>query len=164
MMGRNLRNRAGLIMDTNLLVLYIVGLHDPDRIDQFKRTKGAYSVDDFYLLVRLIEQFGGFSTTPNILTEVSNLIEGVRYNDIPLLSLLRSKVAYREERYEVSKLIFDDENSALEKFGLSDAVLYALARQNYVVLTVDAPLSAFLESKNLPVINFNHLRSSSLLS
>lgn len=157
-----LRSKAGLVIDTNLLLLYLVGLHDPDRIETFKRTR-AYSVDDFDLLVYVINQFGRFSTTPNILTEISNLIEGVQYDDVPLLTVLRDKVNYREEYYVESRGVLSNEDETFVKFGLSDTVLYQLARANYLILTDDLPFCAFLQKKGLPALNFNNLRSDSLL-
>ena len=162
MTRQDLRSKAGLVIDTNLLLLYLVGLHDPERIETFKRTQ-IFSADDFNLLVRLINLFGSFSTTPNILTEVSNFIEGVQYDDVPLLTVLRDKVIYREEHYVESRIILSKEDEIFLKFGVSDTVLYRLAQANYLILTVDVSLCAFLQSKGLPALNFNHLRSDSLL-
>lgn len=159
------RKKAGLILDTNLLVLYIVGIHDPDRIEKFKRTN-TYSIEDFELLVEFIRQFGGFSTTPNVLTEVSNLVEGVKYNNLLLLTTLsNSTINVVEEHYiESLKVTDEDDNKAFIKFGLSDAVLYGLAQRNYLILTDDLDFCAYLQYKQLPALNFNNLRSSSVLS
>ncbi len=162
MTRQDIQSKAGLVIDTNLLLLYLVGLHDPDRIETFKRTR-AYSVDDFDLLIYIISRFGGFSTTPNIMTEVSNLIEGVEYDDVPLLTVLRDKVIYQEEHYIASRIILSNEDETFLKFGVSDTVLYRLAQANYLILTVDSSLCAFLQNKDLPALNFNHLRSDSLL-
>lgn len=159
---QDLRSKTGLIIDTNLLLLYLVGQHDPERIEIFKRTQ-TFSADDFNLLVRFINLFGSFSTTPNILTEVSNLIEGVQYDDVPLLTVLRDKVIYREEHYVESRTILSNEDETFIKFGVSDTVLYHLAQANYLILTVDLPLWAFLQNRGLPTLNFNNLRSDSLL-
>ncbi len=65
--------RRALLLDTNLLLLYFVGAFRPDRIGTFDRTS-KYSVDDFALLERLISQFKLMTTTPHVLTEVSNLM------------------------------------------------------------------------------------------
>jgi hypothetical protein len=43
--------------------------------------------------------------------------------------------------------------------GLTDAALAELAT-THVILTLDFPLSNWLESRKLNVINFTHLRSS----
>lgn len=162
MTRQDIRSKAGLVIDTNLVLLYLVGLHDPDRIESFKRTR-VYSVDDFSLLVYYINLFDGFSTTPNILTEVSNFIDREQYDGVPLLTVLRDKVIYREEHYVESRIVLSNEDETFIKFGISDTVLYHLAQANYFILSVDASLCAFLESKGLPALNFNHIRSNRLL-
>lgn len=63
----------GVVADTNLLLLYVVGAHDPERIGRFPRTD-TYTEDDFDLLERLLGYFETAVTTPPILTEVSNLL------------------------------------------------------------------------------------------
>jgi hypothetical protein len=62
----------GLLVDTNLLLLYLVGKTNPDRIRNFKRTS-RYTVEDFELLDEIMGQFKTLVTTPHILTELSNL-------------------------------------------------------------------------------------------
>jgi hypothetical protein len=47
----------GVFIDTNLLVLLLVGLVNPSRIPSFKRTQD-FSTDDFRVLHPLFERFG----------------------------------------------------------------------------------------------------------
>ena len=47
----------GVLVDTNLLVLYLVGKVNKNRILNFKRTQ-KYTVEDFELLERAIVWFG----------------------------------------------------------------------------------------------------------
>lgn len=51
---------AGLLVDTNLLVLFAVGTFNPNRIEHLKRTR-QYSKTDFELLLRFLEQFSGYT-------------------------------------------------------------------------------------------------------
>ena len=62
----------GVLVDTNLLLLYFVGLYNPSLIPQFKRTR-IFTVNDFDVLQNFIALFSKVVTTPDILTEVSNL-------------------------------------------------------------------------------------------
>ena len=67
------KHRAnGVIIDTNLFLLLVIGNYDTRRISTFKNTI-SYTVDDFGLVLRLIALFERRVTTPNILTEVDNL-------------------------------------------------------------------------------------------
>ena len=63
---------AGLLVDTNLLLLYLIGKTNPNRISNLKRTD-KYSIKDFELLARFMANFRSLAVTPHILTEVSNL-------------------------------------------------------------------------------------------
>src|SRR5882672_2097419 len=62
----------GLLIDSNLLLLYILGNTNKQRIPEFKRTQ-MYTIQDFELLQLLVERFSRVVTTPNVLTEISNL-------------------------------------------------------------------------------------------
>src|SRR4051794_35937703 len=64
--------RTGVVVDTNVLLLYLVGRFDRSRITTFKNTN-QYVDDDFRLAEVLIGSFARIIVTPNILTEVSNL-------------------------------------------------------------------------------------------
>ncbi len=63
----------GLLVDTNILLLYFVGQTNQERIQKFKRTQ-QFNLDDCELLVSILSKFSKIVTTPNILTEVSNLL------------------------------------------------------------------------------------------
>ena len=64
----------GLLVDSNLLVLLVVGLVNRDRISKFKRTAG-YSGEDWDLLAAIIENTSLCYTLPYVLAEVSNLTD-----------------------------------------------------------------------------------------
>jgi len=59
--------RKGVFIDTNLLVLLLVGLVNPERIISLKRTQD-YAVEDFAILRKLVDWFGKpLVTTPHVL-------------------------------------------------------------------------------------------------
>jgi hypothetical protein len=159
----DLRNSKGLLLDTNLLVLLIIGLLSPSQITKHKRTKGGYSEDDFRLLIAFIDQFKTVTTTPNILTEVSNLIEGDYYQGISALAILHRFTANAEEITNDSLPIMTDFSKSYLKFGLSDAVIHTIAQRNYLILTDDLNFCAYLQGQGLFAVNFNNLRTDFLL-
>jgi len=61
----------GALLDANLLLVYVTGKFDKNRMSQFSRTQQY--VEDFPLIEYLVELFPVVHTTPNVLTEVSNL-------------------------------------------------------------------------------------------
>ena len=61
-----------VLLDTNLLLLFLVDSYERKRIRNFKRTS-TFSEEDFDLLAAFLQAFKKILTTPHILTEVSNL-------------------------------------------------------------------------------------------
>lgn len=153
------RRSASVFVDTNLLLVLLVGALDPDQIARFKRTK-AYTRDDYFLLVSFIGKYKHILTTPNVLTEVSNLMG--QLSD-PLLHRTRTSLARlaqdAREQYLPSKELVLDPNFAV--LGLADASIAQAAGTDVTVLTADLPLYQRLSSAGHDVVNFNHLRSGS---
>src|SRR5947209_18915054 len=67
-------DRSGLLIDTNLLVLFTVGVVNRGRIENFKRTR-QYTERDYDLLLRVLEKTAPLYTVAHVLAEVSNLID-----------------------------------------------------------------------------------------
>ncbi|MFN3326862.1 MAG: hypothetical protein ACK5AZ_25495 [Bryobacteraceae bacterium] len=64
----------GVLVDTNLLVLLVVGSVDRERVSRFKRTSD-YSSADWDLLTGILEQISQRYTVPHVLAEVSALTD-----------------------------------------------------------------------------------------
>jgi len=71
--SRNAR-KNGILIDSNLLVLLIVGGVNRDRISRFKRTAN-YSSADWDLLSGILEQISRRYTLPHVLAELSTLTD-----------------------------------------------------------------------------------------
>jgi hypothetical protein len=147
----------GLLIDTNLLLLYFIGTYDPDRIPKFKRTM-VFTVDEFWLLVGFLDVFDKLVSTPNVLTEVSHLsgqlAESLR---TPFYSDFASRIPLLEEHYVQSAGA--SSLAHFNKFGLTDSGIVQLVKDNYLVLTDDLNLVGYLQNQAIDVINFNHIRS-----
>ncbi len=141
--------QTGIVLDANLLVLLVVGLHDRARIATFKRTR-QYTADDFDLLGRLIGGGTRITVTPGILTETSNLVGEAR---LPVLRALIGRVA--EKHMPAARLA---ESLFFDRFGLTDAGIAELAG-SHLILTGDFRLSESLRHRGFEVLNFNHLRT-----
>jgi rRNA-processing protein FCF1 len=157
------RRHNGLLLDTNLFLVYAVGLFSPKLISEFKRTL-TYSAADFRMLTDYMARFRRVITTPHVVTEVTDLLDTLnRSRNFRLFATLRQVLLKFEEIHQPSAQIAARQPMRFDKFGLADSALVELASQNYLVMTDDLPLFGYLESLGLPVINFNHLRSNELL-
>jgi hypothetical protein len=144
-----LRHRSrGALLDANLLLVYVVGKLDRRELSRLHHTKQYQH--DFALVERVVEFFPIIYTTPNVLTEVSNLGKGIEF-----FGTLRNVVRVLEERYCASKDA--SANMHFRTLGLTDAGLCTLAAKHLVV-TADFKLFQILRANNVDAVNFNHLR------
>ncbi len=152
----------GVLVDSNLLLVYFVGSHDPSRIARYKRT-AAFSTDDFTLLDKLFRFFQKIVTSPNILTEVNSLSnqfpEDIRSSYYPEFA---KQIMLLEEHYLSSATV--SASSAFKRFGLTDSCIAELARGKYLVLSEDLKLVLHLQNEGIDAINFNHIRQLKWMS
>lgn len=142
-----------VILDTNILLVFLVGSINRQLITTFKRTNSRYCAEDFDLLNKLIGNFTKLTTTPNILTEVSNLgsqLSGdTNEQFFEFLSIFIQKTT---EIYVPSSKISKD--ASFIKFGITDRGILELARTEHLIITDDYKLAAYCKNS----LNFNHLR------
>ncbi len=145
-----------LIIDTNLLVLFIVGITNRNLITKHRRLK-AFSLEDFDLLCQLIESSLQILVTPNTLTETSNLLG---YIDEPARSQLfktfRNLIQKTSEEYVGSRIASNAQE--FQRLGLTDSGLLEITGKSRTILTTDLDLYLSALSRGLLAINFNHLR------
>lgn len=147
----------GVLIDTNLLLLYLVGMYDPQRIPKFKRTM-IFAIEDFFTLLKFFEYFNEVVTTPNILTEVNSLANQLPDNiKAAFYPKFAEQIATLQEHYIESAKVSSAPHFL--KLGLTDSGILNLAQGRYLVLTDDFPLAGRLEKQGIDVINFNHIRT-----
>jgi hypothetical protein len=151
------RNR-GAVLDTNLLLLYFLGTFQKQQITSNKRL-AKFSPEDFDLLIRLLSCFTVIVTTPNILTEVSNLSDGIaeRVRGEYFVRFSENLSLLTEEYISSSDAIA----SKWGRFGLTDATIALVSRQKFLVITEDFRLSQTLQNDGIDTLNFNHIRQVS---
>ena len=64
--------QKGILIDTNILLLWFVGTVNRSRISQFNRTE-KFLPEDYDLLVRILSYFSKIVTTPNVLRILLNM-------------------------------------------------------------------------------------------
>jgi hypothetical protein len=147
--------QRSVLVDANLLILYLIGKLDPRIIPRFPRTQ-KYTAQDFEILSWFLETFfRGLVTTPNILTEVSNLVTKLSENERPsFFDQMKLSIATLDERYCPSRLASEDHH--YRTLGLTDAAILS-SNTEILVLTDDLPLYQTLSSRGRDVINFTHI-------
>ena len=151
-------HRKCLLIDTNLLLLLLVGKLNPSLIKTEKITDSqGFDEADFKQLRDFASQFQKLVTTPHILTEVSNHADKIKgANHGKFIQQFISLIEILDERSEASRVLASADT--FERFGLTDTAIRQLAKENILVITVDFALAGYLHKKGLAVINFNHVR------
>ena len=152
---------AGVLVDTNILLLLFVGSVERRLIERFKRTMArGFRESDYELLTNFLKHFENrVVTTPHILTEVSNLAGQLSVQKQRFFSYFAKGISRLIEHYEPSGNLAQAESFV--KFGLTDTAIIELVKGQYLVLTDDFALSNYLDKQGVDVFNFNHLRFAS---
>ncbi len=152
---------TGLLIDTNILLMLLIGSYNRHMIEQFKRTK-QYTIEDYDLAIAVIRRVNNVITLPSILAEVSNLAGqlGGKRSLLECFSVFANWIQQLEEQQIASVDVAQTDEFL--RFGLTDAAILQVARTGYLVLTDDFRLSNYMESNKLDVLNFTHLRAPNL--
>lgn len=143
-----------VLLDANLLVLFIVGAASTGYVARHKRLRG-YTARDYDLLVRLLATARHVTVTPNTVTEASNLARQIEEPArAEIGEALRSFLRSAEETFIMSLRAAGAD--AYLRLGVTDAGLLDDAFADHLLLTVD--LDLYLEAARLgrKAENFNH--------
>ena len=151
----NRYRRQGIMIDTNLLLMLVIGDTDESVIRTFKRTQ-RFSPDDYHVLQNVITRFDQQITTSHILTEVSNLA-GQLTGDLrqAVYISFQTQINTMNEVSVDAKHIVD--TSMFSQFGITDTAIYLASKDRFLVITTDSPLYGYLIGNGVDAINFNHL-------
>ena len=148
----------GVFLDTNLLLLYLIGSYDPKYINQFKRTS-MYTNEDFDFLKLYVGYFKKVIITPHVLTELWHFlgkIENTRFDDF--IEIAKRELCILAENYIPKNDILL--NNSLKYIGVTDlSILLTAALNDCLVITDDFRSYTYYYRQNIDVININHLRS-----
>jgi hypothetical protein len=145
--------KSGVFIDSEILLLYIVGSKDPRQIRNFGRTAN-FDENDFILVSEFIEKFDHKITSPHILTEVSDLLG--ESNDFH--TLLKTYIDISEEKYLTSREIA--KNNSFFKFGLADSAIIEISQNSHLIFTADNRFYGYLQNIRVDSVNFNSLKSA----
>ena len=157
-MSSALQTTEKLIIDTNLLLLLIVGVTSRDYIRKHKRVD-TFSESDFDLLHRIANDAKSVVVTPNILSETSNLAAQIRQPAKGEIARCMKDIIelHPEEYIESAKA---SKRPEFVRLGLVDTAILETCRQGATLLTTDLSLYLAAEHAGYEAINFNHLRDS----
>jgi hypothetical protein len=147
--------QKGVFVDTNMLVLYIMGTNDVASANKTILGKN-YTERDFERIAAFIEYFDRRVTSPHILTETSDLLG--ENNEFHLF--LREFIMNADEKYEPSLNLAP--NNYFLNFGLADSsIIYAstnIHKGTHLVFTAESNLYGYLTNLGVDAVNLDLLR------
>ena len=139
-----------LLLDTNVLLLLLVGLLRPDRIGG-KRLE-PFIQADFQIIANWAAEIPVHISMPNILTEASNFLgDGKQELVSGGRCALAKYIVGLEEIYLPSRSIVA--GPEFMRLGLTDAAIHSLADKDVCVVSVDHHLCNRLGLKGVDVRN-----------
>jgi hypothetical protein len=154
---------ARLLVDTNVLLLHVVGSHDRTMIGRLKRTE-TFTEEDFDLLQEELARYSGLVVTASVLSEVSNLLPNWAHPNIA--GTMPVVFALFEELGAAFLTVMAD--PVFPRLGFTDTGIATIASavtadEAIHVLTDDVHLYNELAYRGIGVTNFNHLRSGRMV-
>jgi rRNA-processing protein FCF1 len=152
-----------IIIDTNVLVLLIIGAIDPLKISQNKRTS-VYTEKHYHLLHSIICKHKIFFTVPNIITEIDNLLSNIFYGDkkIKYRIILKDILEKSIEKYFESKIIIEE--FFFDQIGLTDSIILKMAENcNSLLISDDSKLCDYARSRDIKIVDFKKIANESFL-
>lgn len=152
---------GSVVVDTNLLLLLVVGSASKNFIGMHKRLKDDFTEDDFDLLGLIIAEFSDIIVLPHILAETSNLM---RHIGNPALEKIQGKLRTLIEsatEFPVQS-VFGARRDEFNNLGLTDAVMLhvcamSLDGNSPTLITTDDKLANAANSLGYSVIDFKQV-------
>ena len=142
-----------ILIDTNVLMLLIIGSWDREQIQAHRRTE-TFTSSDFDLLQAELRRYHRVVTTPSVLTETSNLMENDFHETIAatLISVCTPFIEIIRPKEELLRA------HAFGRLGFADMSVLAALSDEVVLLTDDVDLYLEALYEGFQATNFNHLR------
>lgn len=148
------------LIDTNLLLLLVVGTTNKKYICTHKRTK-EFTEKDYDELLSLLEGFNLLWVTSHCLAEVSNLLKQTHAGQAQELLATLSVICQNSSESHIPKAdIFA--NKHYLRLGVADTGFVQKSKRVTCSFTVDFGLYQSISNLGKKVINFNHVRAKYL--
>jgi hypothetical protein len=149
-----------ILIDSNVLVILILGLIDPNLIGKDKRSS-IYEKEDFHKLLDVIGSIDKVVVLPNIWTEVDNLLNHISGSyKFQYIEKITSTIRATSEEYLKSSTV--NENPNFINLGLTDTLILDFAKRCDFLITDDSRLSDFACANGILVYDMKSIRNERL--
>lgn len=148
------------LIDTNSLLIFIVGLINPKLINTHKRTS-IYEEQDFYDLASVINDTKSLVILPNVWTEVDNLLNNFNKGyKVKYVKQVTVPIKSTSEKFLESKIAI--ESSAFYDLGITDSLLLECSKKCELLITSDSMLSDYALANGIKIYDLVKNRNKRL--
>jgi rRNA-processing protein FCF1 len=149
-----------ILIDTNALIVLLLGMMDSRLINKHKRTS-VYEEQDFNDLVSIIGRLDKLVVLPNVWTETDNLLNnfGGDQKHQYIVKTIETMKSTTEKFIESAKAV---EHYAFYDLGLTDSLLLQYAMECELLVTSDSTLSDYAVANGVKVYDMKKNRTDRL--
>lgn len=138
-----------ILIDTNALIILIVGQIDSKLINSHRRTS-IYEEQDYYDLLTVIKDYNNLTVLPNVWTEVDNLLNNFGGEQkYKYILAIKETIKSSSEKYITS--LIGIESDSFFGLGLTDSLLLKFAKECEFLITSDSSLSDYAIASGIKV-------------
>lgn len=149
-----------LLIDTNSLVIYLLGILDIKHLGKHKRAS-IYDENDFLDLAEFIGDPGRLLVLPNVWSEVDNLLNNFSGNEkYPYILAISSLIKESSEKYLETHIA--SASDMFSDLGVTDSLLLEAAKDCEAIITSDSQLSDYALAFGFKVYDMVKLKNEKL--
>jgi rRNA-processing protein FCF1 len=149
-----------VIIDTNIFILFLAGQINENRIKNYT-SNSLYTKEDYYLLLNILSQYDRIITSPNILTEVDNILNRITGED-KYKYLILVKTIYKQTLEKYIKTETISQNWHFDALGITDSSILMMAKESELLISGDSSLCDYAKSLNIKTFDFKAYINSRL--
>jgi len=149
-----------VIIDSNIFILFLVGQINENKIKNYTRNS-IYSKEDYYFLLDILSKYDRIITSPNILTEVDNILNRITGDDkYRYLAIVREIYKQTIEKYLETESV--SQNWFFDILGVTDSAIIIMARECDLLISGDSSLCDYAKSLGIKTFDFKEYMNSKL--
>ena len=149
-----------VIVDANIFILFLAGQINENKIKNYTRNS-LFTRNDYYCLLNIISKYDRIITSPNIFTEVDNILNRITGEDKYKYLLLVKKI-YKQtvEKFISTEIV--SQNWYFDALGVTDSSILMMAKDCELLISGDSNLCDYAKSLNIKTFDFKEYINSKL--
>jgi predicted nucleic acid-binding protein len=149
-----------VILDSNIFILFLAGQINENKIERYTRNS-LYTREDYYFLLNILADYDQIITSPNILTEVDNILNRITGED-KYKYLVLVKAIYKQtiEKYIRTETVA--QNWFFDALGITDSSILMMAKDCGLLISGDSSLCDYAKSLNIKTFDFKEYLNKKL--